>query len=85
MFRKKIRDRGRREGDRRTHQPHRQKSDERGFENGDEGYIVKQALEQEEAGADILDVNAGLPEIDEKAVLTSLVRLLQRVTDLPFR
>ena len=55
------------------------------LKNGDEGYIVKQALEQEEAGADILDVNAGLPEIDEKAVLTSLVRLLQRVTDLPLQ
>ena len=55
------------------------------LKNGDEGYIVKQALEQEEAGADILDVNAGLPEIDEKAFLTSLVRLLQRVTDLPLQ
>ena len=52
---------------------------------GDMNYISKQALEQAEAGADILDVNAGLPEIDEKATLVKLIRHLQTVTDLPLQ
>ena len=53
--------------------------------NGDYDYIARQAIEQEEAGADILDVNAGLPDIDEKAALVHMVALLQRVTDLPLQ
>ena len=52
---------------------------------GDFDYVISQALEQEEAGADILDVNAGLPDIDEKATLVRMVETLQRVTDLPLQ
>lgn len=52
---------------------------------GDWGYAAKQAVEQADAGADILDVNAGLPDIDERKVLTELVRRVQRVTDLPLQ
>ena len=48
-------------------------------------YVQKQAIEQAEAGADILDVNAGLPEIDERAVLVRLVREVQAVCDLPLQ
>ena len=48
-------------------------------------YILKEGIGQEDAGADILDVNAGLPEIDEKEVLEDLVKLLQSVTDLPLQ
>ena len=46
-------------------------------------YVRTQAVEQAEAGADILDVNAGLPEIDEKQALVRLVREVQAVSDLP--
>ena len=53
--------------------------------SGDYAYAAGQAVEQTEAGADILDVNAGLPGIDEKSVLTCLVRRVQRVTDLPLQ
>lgn len=53
--------------------------------DGDMNYIAKQAVEQADAGADILDVNAGLPELDEKTVLPSLVRYIQRITDLPLQ
>ncbi len=52
---------------------------------GNYGYVTQQALEQAEAGADILDVNAGLPELDEKAVLTKLVKHVQSVCDLPLQ
>ena len=48
-------------------------------------YILKEGIGQEDAGADILDVNAGLPEINEKEVLEELVKLLQSVTDLPLQ
>ena len=48
-------------------------------------YIMGEALAQERAGAQILDVNAGLPEIDEPATLVRLVEDLQGVTTLPLQ
>ncbi len=51
----------------------------------DTDYILSQAIEQVEAGADILDVNVGLPEIDEEAVLVSTVKALQSITDTPLQ
>ena len=42
-------------------------------------------MAQAEAGAEVLDVNAGLPGIDEPATLEQLVRDLQAVTDLPLQ
>ncbi len=47
--------------------------------------IIAEALAQEENGADILDVNAGLPEIDEVKTLKELVQELQSVTTLPLQ
>ena len=52
---------------------------------GDSAYPCAQAVAQAEAGAEILDVNAGLPGIDEAAVLERLVGELQAVTDLPLQ
>ena len=52
---------------------------------GDFDYIINEAIAQTEAGADILDVNAGLPEIDEAAVLVDLVGRIQGVTGLPLQ
>ncbi len=48
-------------------------------------YILKQALEQADAGAAILDVNVGHPGIDEARVLPAVVLLLQSVCDLPLQ
>ena len=48
-------------------------------------YIMGEALSQEQAGAQVLDVNAGLPEIDEPATLVRLVEDLQGVTTLPLQ
>lgn len=45
--------------------------------------IKNDALAQVEAGARILDVNAGIPLIDEPAVLEDVVRLVQSITDVP--
>ncbi|HIW73519.1 MAG TPA: homocysteine S-methyltransferase family protein [Firmicutes bacterium] len=51
----------------------------------DVDYILTQALQQTEAGADILDVNVGLPEIDEPAMMARCVKALQGVTDAPLQ
>lgn len=52
---------------------------------GDSAFPCAQAVAQAEAGAEVLDVNAGLPGIDEAATLERLVRDLQAVTDLPLQ
>ncbi|MBQ5788209.1 MAG: dihydropteroate synthase, partial [Oscillospiraceae bacterium] len=48
-------------------------------------YIVARGLEQQDAGADILDVNVGLPGIDEPAMMARTVKALQAVIDLPLQ
>ena len=53
--------------------------------DGDINYIISQAVEQIHAGADILDVNVGLPSIDEKAMMVSAVKAIQAVSDTPLQ
>lgn len=48
-------------------------------------YIMKQAIEQTGAGAEILDVNVGLPDIDEKEMMLAAVDAVQSVTDAPLQ
>ena len=52
---------------------------------GDFPYILRQGLDQREAGAHILDVNVGVPGLDEKTLLPRTVRELQAVVDLPLQ
>ncbi len=52
---------------------------------GDIDYILGQAIEQIHAGADILDVNVGLPSIDEKAMMVRAVKALQGIVDTPLQ
>ena len=52
---------------------------------GDMDYLLKEGIVQEEQGAHILDVNVGLPDIDEVSMLTAAVRELQTVTALPLQ
>ena len=49
------------------------------------GYVLGEVFQQEEAGAHILDVNVGLPGLDEPAVLTQTVEAIQEVTGLPLQ
>lgn len=49
----------------------------------DMDYIISEALREEESGAHVLDVNVGLPEIDEEKMLLSAITELQTVTALP--
>ena len=48
-------------------------------------YIVQRGVEQQDAGAEILDVNVGLPGVDEPAMMTRVVKALQAVVDLPLQ
>lgn len=48
-------------------------------------YILNEGISQAEKGVHILDVNVGLPEIDEKEMMKEVVFALQSVTDLPLQ
>ena len=53
--------------------------------DGDMGYVLNEALAQEERGAHLLDVNVGAPGLDEPALLTRAVEQIQAITDLPLQ
>ena len=55
------------------------------LKNDDIGYILHQAVEQANAGADILDVNVGAAGINEVEVLPKVIKAVQSVTDLPLQ
>lgn len=48
-------------------------------------YILKEGLAQEEKGADILDVNVGLPEIDEVCLMEEAITSIQGIINLPLQ
>jgi len=51
--------------------------------NDDLSTVTKDAVAQTEAGADMLDVNAGIPLVDEPELLKKMLRTVQAATDLP--
>ena len=53
--------------------------------DGDLDYVVSQGISQQEQGADILDVNVGLPEIDEVKIIQQATEQLQGSTLLPLQ
>lgn len=55
------------------------------LKENDMDYILNEAITQEERGAHILDVNVGLPDIDEPAVMEEVIQEIQAVTSLPLQ
>ncbi len=55
------------------------------LKENDIDYILSEGIAQQERGVHILDVNVGLPEIDERLMLTSAVCELQAIIDLPLQ
>jgi len=53
--------------------------------DGDIDYLLTEATAQMEAGADVLDVNVGLPDIDEPAMLSRVVHAVQGVSSAPLQ
>jgi 5-methyltetrahydrofolate--homocysteine methyltransferase len=52
---------------------------------GDIDYILKEAIDQVDAGAHILDVNVGLPEIDEVKTIVRVIKEIQSILDVPLQ
>ena len=48
-------------------------------------YVLREGIMQQDKGAHILDVNVGLPDIDEPALMREVVQELQSVTNLPLQ
>ncbi|MBQ3416630.1 MAG: homocysteine S-methyltransferase family protein [Ruminococcus sp.] len=55
------------------------------LKENDIGYLLNEGIRQQSAGAHILDVNVGLPEIDEPEMLEKTVCELQTVVDVPLQ
>ncbi|MGL4798029.1 MAG: homocysteine S-methyltransferase family protein [Cellulosilyticaceae bacterium] len=55
------------------------------LKRGDMDFVLKEAIAQKEEGAHILDVNMGLPDIDEVERLTEAVQAIQSVVELPLQ
>ena len=53
------------------------------MKSGDYSRVISDALAQVEAGAHMLDVNAGIPLADEPAILAEAIKLVQAATDVP--
>ena len=51
----------------------------------DMDYIMQLAIAQQEAGADVLDINVGAPGVDEVSLVVDVVKAVQSVTDLPLQ
>ena len=56
---------------------------QKALREGDTDYILREAVRQQEQGADILDLNTGLPDIDEAGVLTKSLVEVQGIVSLP--
>lgn len=48
-------------------------------------YILTEAIDQVESGADVLDVNVGLPEIDEKEIMIRAIKEIQSILNVPLQ
>ena len=53
------------------------------YQAGDMAYVAELATRQVEAGADVLDINVGVPGLDEVALLPEVVRLVAQTVDIP--
>ena len=53
--------------------------------DNDINYILSEGVSQQEKGVDVLDVNVGIPDIDEVSTLKNVICELQAVTDLPLQ
>ena len=51
----------------------------------DINYVLKEGINQQEKGVHVLDVNIGLPEIDEEKMLLTVIQKLQAIVDLPLQ
>lgn len=65
--------------------PSGKESMERALKEEDFDGIISEAIEQKMAGAHILDINVGLPDIDQKDIMTKLVSEIQGMVNTPLQ
>lgn len=53
--------------------------------NNDIDYILGQAIEQIQGGAEILDINVGLPDINEEEMMIKVIKAVQGIVDIPLQ
>lgn len=58
---------------------------QKALREGNTDYLLKEALKQQDQNADILDLNTGLPDINESEVLTHSLIQIQGITNLPIQ
>lgn len=58
---------------------------QKALREGDMEPVKAEAVRQQEAGSNILDINAGLPDLDEPVVLARMVKAAQSVSNLPIQ
>ena len=65
--------------------PTGKKAFKQALRDNDINYILNEALKEENAGSDILDVNVGLPEIDECSMMERVITGISAISDLPLQ
>ncbi len=55
------------------------------LKNKELDYILNEVILQQEAGSDVLDVNLGLPEIDEQQMMVDVLREIQAISNIPLQ
>ncbi|MBQ9419337.1 MAG: homocysteine S-methyltransferase family protein, partial [Synergistaceae bacterium] len=58
---------------------------QKALREGDTDYLLREAVKQQEQGADVLDLNTGLPDIDEPEVLKKSLIEIQGIVELPIQ
>ena len=65
--------------------PTGKKTLQKALRDGDMDYVLREAVKQQDQNADVLDLNAGLPDIDEAEVLTHALTEIQGIVNLPIQ
>lgn len=65
--------------------PTGKKALEEALKNNDLNPILEESILQRKAGADILDINIGLPDINEKDMMVKVVKKIQSINDIPLQ
>lgn len=65
--------------------PTGKKTLKKALKNMDMRYILREAIEQQKLGADMLDINVGIPEIDEAITMERIIKEIQGILDIPLQ
>ena len=58
---------------------------QKALKSEDLDYVIDEAIDQVEAGADILDINIGLPKLNEEELMVKIIKKIQSVLNVPLQ